>query len=131
MEINSTFKVIARCKQVKRDNDAPDLYADYIDIELEFNINIARALLFKFTGDFVKIGDYDCGIKYNDVHELIGIVLIDNDYFYVVKNHQQIFNQVHDGYIRLCMIDKLVDILEFDFKAGLDFLDPPEEEKFE
>ena len=47
---------------------------------------------------------------------------------YIISNHNQVLNHIHDGYIRLKVMDKLNDIMSFDFKAALDIMDPPVDE---
>ena len=129
MEFNTTFSVIARCKKFRKDLENPELF-ETEDITLTFNSDTAGCMLFRFAPEFFKLNEYNCGIKYSDTHELIGISLVDDDYIYIVKNSNQIFQQVHDGYIRLNLIDKIMDVMDFDFKAGLDIISPPEEEQF-
>lgn len=130
MEFNTTFSVIARCKKFRKDLKNTELF-ETEDITLTFNSETAGCMLFRFVNqEFFKLNEFNCSIKYNDNHKVLGVSLVDDNYIYIIKNLNQIFQQIHDGYIRLNLIDKLIDIMEFDFKAGLDIISPPEEEQF-
>ena len=69
-------------------------------------------------------------IKFNNMHELIGLIIIDNknNKSYIVKNLSQLLYNVLDGYKRLVIIDKVSDVMEFDFQAGIDLQTEMEEE---
>ena len=57
------------------------------------------------------------------------MVLKDQDgKIYICTNFKQVLSDVHDGYLRIKTFDKLVDIMEFDFKAGIDLQNPIEDE---
>lgn len=128
MKLETYFSITARCKKIKKDHPEPELTSEVVDIELRFNELTAASLLFKFGPDAFKLNEYKCICKYNEGHNLNGLVLADDECYYIVTNFNQVLNDTHNGYIRLKVMDKVVDILEFDFKAGLDFQNPVEDE---
>ena len=79
---------------------------------------------------FLLNNQYKMVIKFNNMHELIGLIIIDNENnkSYIVKNLSQLLYDVLDGYKRLVIMDKVSDIMEFDFKAGIDLQTEMEEE---
>lgn len=124
MKFNFTFSVIARC-QIFDDNEN----IGEEDIELMFNEVLAASFLFKFGPDAFKIGDYKLQMKYNSNHNITDMVLKDQEgKIYICTNFKQVLADVHDGYLRIKTFDKIVDIMEFDFKAGIDLQNPIEDE---
>ena len=93
-----------------------------------FNEVTAASILFKFGPDAFALGQYKVLLKYNEKHNLTCITLHKDDDMYIISNHNQVLNDIHDGYIRLKVMDKLNDIMSFDFKAALDIMDPPVDE---
>ena len=126
MKMNTTFTVIAR---------GVDMYnteALHEDIELTFDRSSCEKLLLRFVpcNCFLLNNQYKMVIKFNNMHELIGLIIIDNENnkSYIVKNLSQLLYDVLDGYKRLVIMDKVSDIMEFDFKAGIDLQTEMEEE---
>ena len=126
MKMNTTFTVIAR---------GVDMYnteALHEDIELTFDRPSCEKLLLRFVpyNCFLLNNQYKMVIKFNNMHELIGLIIIDNENnkSYIVKNLSQLLYDVLDGYKRLVIMDKVSDIMEFDFKAGIDLQTEMEEE---
>ena len=126
MKMNTTFTVIAR---------GVDIYnaeALHEDIELTFNRRSCEKLLLRFVpcNCFLLNNQYKMVIKFNNMHELIGLIIIDNENnkSYIVKNLSQLLYDVLDGYKRLVIMDKVSDIMEFDFKAGIELQTETEEE---
>ena len=126
MNMEFTFSVIARCKVFEPDNK--DQF-DIRDITLPFNEATAASFLFKFGPDCFKIEDYKCQLKYNNAHVICGLILVDREgYTYVCTNFKQILQDIHNGYIRICTFNKINQIMEFDFEAGIDLQNPVEDE---
>lgn len=128
MKMETYFSVIARCKTYEKDKEEPDLTAFKEDIELKFNEITAASFLFKFGPDSFKLNEYKAICKYNEKNNLVGLCLIDDKYFRIVTNFAQIRNDIHEGYLRLKCLEKISDLLEFDFKAGIDIQNPVDEE---
>ena len=126
MKMNTTFTVIARGV------DMHNAEALHEDIELTFDRSSCEKLLLRFVpcNCFLLNNQYKMVIKFNNMHELIGLIIIDNENnkSYIVKNLSQLLYDVLDGYKRLVIMDKVSDIMEFDFKAGIDLQTEMEEE---
>ena len=126
MKMNTTFTVIARGV------DMHNTEALHEDIELTFDRSSCEKLLLRFVpyNCFLLNNQYKMVIKFNNMHELIGLIIIDNENnkSYIVKNLSQLLYDVLDGYKRLVIMDKVSDIMEFDFKAGIDLQTEMEEE---
>ena len=126
MKMNTTFTVIAR------GIDMHNTEALHEDIELTFDRSSCEKLLLRFVpcNCFLLNNQYKMVIKFNNMHELIGLIIIDNENnkSYIVKNLSQLLYDVLDGYKRLVIMDKVSDIMEFDFKAGIDLQTEMEEE---
>ena len=126
MKMNTTFNVIARGV------DMHNTEALHEDIELTFDRSSCEKLLLRFVpyNCFLLNNQYKMVIKFNNMHELIGLIIIDNENnkSYIVKNLSQLLYDVLDGYKRLVIMDKVSDIMEFDFKAGIDLQTEMEEE---
>ena len=126
MKMNTTFNVIAR------GIDMHNTEALHEDIELTFDRSSCEKLLLRFVpcNCFLLNNQYKMVIKYNNMHELLGLIIIDNknNKSYIVKNLSQLLYNVLDGYKRLVIIDKVSDVMEFDFKAGIDLQTEMEEE---
>ena len=125
MEFNTTFSIVARCKKFNKSEAGEPITEDIV---LMFNEVAAASILFKFGPDAFAFGQYKVLLKYNEKHNLTCITLHKDDDMYIISNHNQVLNDIHDGYIRLKVMDKLNDIMSFDFKAALDIIDPPVDE---
>ena len=132
MKINFNFDVIARCKVYHGDSNES---LETEDISLSFNLEKAADFLFKFGSNSFMFDEYKAWFKYDNNGHLSGFVLTkprlvgDNGgYTYICTNFKQVLNDVHEGYIRLQMLDKITDIMEFDFKAGIELQNPVEDE---
>jgi hypothetical protein len=126
MKINFNFDVVARCKVYP--NGSEDCLIAPEDIVLTFDIEKAGGFLFKFGPNAFKFDNYKARLKYDNNGSLSGLFLADEDNTYICTNFKQLVSDVHQGYIRLQMLDKITDIMEFDFKAGIDLQNPIEDE---
>ena len=126
MKMNTTFTVIARGVDMHNTEGLHE------DIELTFDRSSCEKLLLRFVpcNCFLLNNQYKMVIKYNNMHELLGLIIIDNknNKSYIVKNLSQLLYDVLDGYKRLVIMDKVSDIMEFDFKTGIDLQTEMEEE---
>ena len=133
MKINFNFEVIARCKVY---NDIESEPIDTEDITLTFDLEKAGLFLFKFGSNSLMLdNDYGARFKYDNNGNLSGLILTrrvmdgaNNYYTYICTNLKQVINDVHEGYIRLQMLDRFTDIMEFDFKAGIELQNQVEDE---
>ncbi len=120
MRMNFIFTVIARCKKFDRNRSESDFVDEKEDIELSFDLEKAARFLFRFYSHAFNIGEYKILFKTSENGELQGISLFQGDYIYLVLNTNQVINDVLKGYNYLITMNKVVDIMEFDFDAAID-----------
>jgi hypothetical protein len=54
------------------------------------------------------------------MNALDSIILINNDYFYIVSNLHQVLADITEGYIRTRLLEKNSAMMEFDFETTLE-----------
>ena len=120
MEMNLGFSVIANCVTLCADPK------DEIKKEskLDFDIQHARMFATKLGPDCFHLEDLTevkfCRKATDPNYLAIILVPLDDD-SYIVKNPHQLILDVLEGYIKLTTLEKIGDIIDFDFEAGLDF----------
>lgn len=120
MKMNLGFTVIANCVTLNADSK------DEINKEIELNFDIQRARMFatKLSPDSFHLEDLTevrfCR-KATDPNYLAILLVVPDDDTYIVKNPHQLILDVLEGYIKLITLEKIGDIIDFDFEAGLDF----------
>ena len=67
------------------------------------------------------IDDYKVILKNNMTGNFECIALFKDEYTYIVLNENQVIDDVIKGYNYLVAMDKVTDILDFDFNAALEF----------
>ena len=119
MRLNFSFTVTARIAEI---NDTNSITKE--DIELEFDIPRCEAFLMRFYEEII-VDNYKIKFTYTDSHQVSAIYLQDvhTKTIYVVVNAKQVFMDVKKGYRYLVVMDKMADIMEFDFNAALEFQD--------
>ena len=126
MKINHKFKVTFNLDKYPRSNTAiiqEGVLSDKVEkIDLEFEIDekIASNFLFKFTPRIFRLEDYSVMFKYDNNFKLKYIVLIKDDFIYIVNNTLKLLSDIHEGYFRILAMNKFNDILEFDFNLEED-----------
>lgn len=122
MKMNFSFSVIARCKKFETGVDiTQNIQSEKVDIELNFDIERAMRFLFRFFEPGLMIDDYKVILKNNMTGNFECIALFKDEYTYIVLNENQVINDVIKGYNYLVAMDKVTDILDFDFNAALEF----------
>ena len=122
MKMNFSFSVIARCKKFETGvNITPDMQSEKVDVELHFDMERAMRFLFRFFEPGLMIDDYKVILKNNISGKFEYIALFKDEYTYLVLNENQVINDVIKGYNYLVTMDKVTDILDFDFNAALEF----------
>ena len=122
MKMNVTFSVIARCKKFETGVDiTQNTQSEKVDIELNFDIERAMRFLFRFFEPGLMIDDYKVILKNNMTGKFEYIALFKDEYTYLVLNENQVINDVIKGYNYLVTMNKVTDILDFDFNAALEF----------
>ena len=122
MKMNFTFSVIARCKKFETGVDiTPNTQSEKVDVELHFDMERAMRFLFRFFEPGLMIDDYKVILKNNISGKFEYIALFKDEYTYLVLNENQVINDVIKGYNYLVTMNKVTDILDFDFNAALEF----------
>ena len=122
MKMNFSFSVIARCKKFETGVDiTPNTQSEKVDVELHFDIERAMRFLFRFFEPGLMIDDYKVILKNNMTGKFEYIALFKDEYTYIVLNENQVINDVIKGYNYLVAMNKVTDILDFDFNAALEF----------
>ena len=134
MKMNFLFSVIARCKRFEAGVDiTPNTPSEKVDVELHFDMEKAMRFLFRFFEPGLMIDDYKVILKNNMTGKFEYIALFKDEYTYLVLNENQVINDVIKGYNYLVTMNKVTDILDFDFNAALEFQqnDDEVEDEFE
>ena len=134
MKMNFLFSVIARCKRFEAGVDiTPNTPSEKVDVELHFDMEKAMRFLFRFFEPGLMIDDYKVILKNNMTGKFEYIALFKDEYTYIVLNENQVINDVIKGYNYLVAMNKVTDILDFDFNAALEFQqnDDEVEDEFE
>ena len=122
MKMNFSFSVIARCKKFETGvNITPDMQSEKVDVELHFDMERAMRFLFRFFEPGLMIDDYKVILKNNMTGNFEYIALFKDEYTYIVLNENQVINDIIKGYNYLVTMNKVTDILDFDFNAALEF----------
>ena len=122
MKMNFLFSVIARCKRFEAGVDiTPNTPSEKVDVELHFDMEKAMRFLFRFFEPGLMIDDYKVILKNNMTGKFECIALFKDEYTYIVLNENQVINDVIKGYNYLVTMNKVSDILDFDFNAALEF----------
>ena len=122
MKMNVEFSVIARCKKFETGVDiTPNTQSEKVDVELHFDMERAMRFLFRFFEPGLMIDDYKVILKNNMTGKFECIALFKDEYTYIVLNENQVINDVIKGYNYLVAMNKVTDILDFDFNAALEF----------
>lgn len=122
MKMNFLFSVIARCKRFEAGVDiTPNTPSEKVDVELHFDMERAMRFLFRFFEPGLMIDDYKVILKNNMTGKFEYIALFKDEYTYLVLNENQVINDVIKGYNYLVTMNKVTDILDFDFNAALEF----------
>lgn len=116
MKMKFSFTVTANCVSQKLNDE----YGKPIEkeIDIEFDEEKSQKVLFRFAPDTFEISD---GIKIIFMTKQCVILVMKNDDAYIIKNTEQFFRDIHEGYSRLLAFNKFCSILEFDFDAGIEF----------
>ena len=133
MQINSTFKVTFNVNKYPKQDPSINTEGRITDkmekLELEFELDekMAGNFLFKFSPSMFELGDYKVGIRFDHFFKMINIILTKDDDVYIVTNMVELLSKIHEGYFRIISMQKLNDIMEFDFNLQEDYDDIHEE----
>lgn len=129
MTLNTSFTVIARCLKFQKTEygHAKNLGDSKEDIELVFDIEKALRFLIRFYDNGMIIDGYKVLFSKEPGRRKTTIYLYKNEYVYIVVNDNQLVNDILRGYNYLITMDKVIDIMDFDFKAAIDIEDVEDE----
>jgi hypothetical protein len=125
MKIHSTFKVtFSLDKYPKEDINIKQegvLFdkREKVNLEFELDEKLASNFLFKFTPSIFKLEDYNVMFKYNN-SKLQYIILTKDNFIYIANDTLKLLSDIHEGYFRLITMNKINDIMEFDFNIPED-----------
>ena len=114
MNIDLKFKVIANCAVYSReenDNSKDEL------VSLTFDENSAKKFLLRFYEPSLDIDGYKLMFKYNG-SKIEGIVLYKDELIYIVKNPNEMINEIYENFLNASTLMKINDALSFDFDAA-------------
>jgi hypothetical protein len=127
MKINSTFKVTFKVdKYLKTDPNIiqEGILKDKVEkLELEFELDNKTAgnFLFRFCPSVFNLNDYNVCIRYDKSFNLKNIILTKDNNIYIVTNTLELLSDIHEGYFRILTMNKINDIMEFDFNLEEDY----------
>ena len=117
MNINLNFKVIANCAVYSRDGiDNPEDPKDEL-VELTFDEDTAKRFLLRFYEPSLDIDGYKLMFKYNG-SKIEGIILYKDELIYIVKNPNEMINEIYENFLNASTLMKINDVLSFDFDAA-------------
>ena len=114
MNIDITFKSTVDCIVYSRDeveNSKKEL------IDLTFNKETAKKFLLRFYGTSIDIDGYKLLFKYNGSN-IEGIILYKEELIYIVRNPNELINEVYENFLNASTLMKINDVLSFDFDAA-------------
>lgn len=123
MRFNNSFTVTFRISAAVKDNG--DFENAKEDIDIEFDLAKAEAFLFRFHDEAIALDNYKLIFNYTANHQISAIYLQDarSKVVYIVLNPKQVIMDVIKGY-RYCMtVDKVIDVMEYDFRTALNIQD--------
>ena len=110
MTLNMEFTVTARCRVYDKSDDSKEPYTE--DIDLHLNKDQAMGLLLRFAPSHFALDEFKISFHKDGIGDIDGIILIKDNKHYVIKNTNQFISDVHEGYFRLLMLNKLSSLLE-------------------
>jgi hypothetical protein len=114
MNIDLKFNVIANCAVYSReenDNSKDEL------VSLTFDENSAKKFLLRFYDPSLDINGYKLMFKYNG-SKIEGIILYKDELIYIVKNPNEMINEIYENFLNASALMKINDVLSFDFDAA-------------
>ena len=114
MNIDLKFKVIANCAVYSREEN--DDSKDEL-VSLTFDENSAKKFLLRFYEPSLDIDGYKLMFKYNG-SKIEGIILYKDELIYIVKNPNEMINEIYENFLNASALMKINDVLSFDFDAA-------------
>ncbi len=114
MNIDLKFNVIANCAVWSREEN--DDSKDEL-VSLTFDENSAKKFLLRFFEPSLDINGYKLMFKYNG-SKIEGIILYKDELIYIVKNPNEMINEIYENFLNASALMKINDVLSFDFDAA-------------
>ena len=114
MNISLKFNVIANCAVYSREEN--DDSKDEL-VSLTFDENSAKKFLLRFYEPSLDIDGYKLMFKYNG-SKIEGIILYKDELIYIVKNPNEMINEIYENFLNASALMKINDVLSFDFDAA-------------
>jgi len=114
MNIDLKFNVIANCAVYSREEN--DDSKDEL-VSLTFDENSAKKFLLRFYEPSLDINGYKLMFKYNG-SKIEGIILYKDELIYIVKNPNEMINEIYENFLNASTLMKINDVLSFDFDAA-------------
>ena len=114
MNIDLKFNVIANCAVYSREEN--DDSKDEL-VSLTFDENSAKKFLLRFYEPSLDIDGYKLMFKYNG-SKIEGIILYKDELIYIVKNPNEMINEIYENFLNASTLMKINDVLSFDFDAA-------------
>lgn len=114
MNIDLKFNVIANCAVYSREEN--DDSKDEL-VSLTFDENSAKKFLLRFYEPSLDIDGYKLMFKYNG-SKIEGIILYKDELIYIVKNPNEMINEIYENFLNANTLMKINDVLSFDFDAA-------------
>ena len=114
MKFEMNFIVTMSCNHYEGDNTSS---FSKETLEISLTEKDAKWFLFNFTPNVFKLKDYVVFLRFDQSQVLQSIVLREHESgdMYVVTNLNQVISQIHEGYLRSKISNKVLQIMEFDF----------------
>jgi hypothetical protein len=110
------FTVVASVIEFSKDTDIDE--SKRFNITLNMNLTDASNFIFRFKSPVFSVDTYKVLLKYDSMGNCKEIILIKDDKIYIVLNKEQLISDITEGYFRIRMTDKIVNILDFDFETA-------------
>jgi hypothetical protein len=127
--MKAKMSITMRCNKypvVKTEEESPDVKVDPVKVDLTFDIDEKTASCFLLRNQPTS---FLCnGFKVSISADASKLILLKDDFIYVVLNTDQVYNDILTAYNRLSFLMKMDTVLSFDFDAAVDVIFEPEDE---
>ena len=126
MKIDQTFEITFNVDKYPMEDKSINhngVLSDKVEkMDLKFKLSEKEAgyFLFKFYPGYFELEGYKVGISFDETNKMKNIVFRKDDNIYVVTDIVQVLSKIHEGYFRLITMNKINDIMEFDFNIPED-----------
>lgn len=116
MNLNISFQVSFNCDHYKI-AEQKELIEKDVKIILDLDKETASNFIFRSGSSNFTIGNYRIILKFATYVNFI--LITDNSDTYIVTNIDEVLSNITEGYTRILTLDKISNLLEFDFLTSL------------